>query len=252
MTHVAAREVAAAVAVAAFFDRALVENPFRRLDRNVSAPGYGRAVTGDARGDDAVEHVDSAGDALGHLAHDPKPHHVARLVLGQVRNRSVDRLIHEILGLADRDPAHGIAVEAYLHKFFGAVAAQVVVDAALHDPENELSVGVRLVLGALRPAQSLRYRFFGALALARIGQAFVEDHRDVGAEYALHGHRLLGTEEEFVAVQMGVEAAAVFRYLAHLGQREDLKSAAVGENGAIPAHELVKAAGRRDHFRAGP
>ena len=131
------------------------------------------------------------------------------------------------------------------------MAVQIVVDAALHYAEDELPFGVRLVLRALRPADRLFDRLLGAPALARVGQALVENHGDVGTEYALHGHRLPGAEEEFVAVKMGVEAAAFLGYLTHLGEGENLKSAAVGKNGAVPAHEFMKAAGRRDHFRAG-
>ena len=41
---------------------------------------------------------------------------------------------------------------------------------------------------------------------------------------------------------MGVEADALFLYLPQLGQGEYLEAAAVGEDGAIPVHELVQAA----------
>ena len=216
VTDIAAREVAAAVAVATLFHRALVVNPFRRLDCDVALAGDGRAVTGNARRDDTVKHVDATRHALGHLVHDPQAHHIARLVLRQIRNGGVDRLIHERLGLADRDPAHGIAVEADLHELLRAVPPDVVVDAALHDAEDELAVGVRLVLRGLRPAERLLDGLHRARAITGIRKAFVKDHRDVAAENALHLHRLFRTEKKLMSIKMRVEAAPLFRDFSHL------------------------------------
>ena len=41
---------------------------------------------------------------------------------------------------------------------------------------------------------------------------------------------------------MGGEGDALLRYLTQAGQRKDLKSAAVGEDGAIPVHKPVQSA----------
>ena len=251
MADVAPREVAAAVALAPFLDGPLVERPLRRLDRDVAVARDRRAVAGDARRNHAVEHVDAARDALGHLVHYAEPHHVARLVLGEIWDRSVDRLVHELLGLAHRDAAYRVAVEADLDELLGAVAADVVVDSALNDAEDHLAVGVRRVLRGLRPAQGLLDRLLGPLALAGVGQAFVEDHRDVRADDALHLHRLLRPEEELVAVDMGVEAAPFLGDFAHPGERKDLEAARIGEDRPVPAHEAVKPAGGREDLRAG-
>ena len=251
VADVGAREVAAAVALAALLHRPLVEGVLRRLDRDVAAARDRGAVARDARGDDAVEHVHSARDALRHLAHHAEPHHVARAVLRQVRHARLDRAVHLLLRLADRDAAHGVAVEADLHQLLGAAAADVVVDPALHDAEDLLAVGARLPAAALRPADRARHRRLGARAVARIRQALVEDHRDVGAERALHRHRLLRPEEELVAVEVGVEAAALLGELAHPREREDLEAAGVGEDRAVPAHEAVEPAGSGDHLGTG-
>ena len=45
-----------------------------------------------------------------------------------------------------------------------------------------------------------------------------------------------------MSVYVRIEAAAVLRDLAHLGEREDLETAGVGEYRAVPAHEAVKPA----------
>jgi len=250
VAHVRAREVPAAVAVASLLDGRLVERPLRGLDGDVAAARDGGAVARDARRDHAVEHVDAARDALRHLVQHAEPHHVARRVLRQERHRGVDRLVHAGLRLADGNAADGVAVEADLHELFRAVPPQVVVDAALDDAEDELAVGVRLVLRGARPAERLLDRLRRARVVARIRQALVEDHRDVAAQDALHLHRLLGAEEELVAVQVRAEAAALFGQLAHLREGKHLEAARVGEEGAVPSHEAVKPAGRRDDGRA--
>ena len=53
------------------------------------------------------------------------------------------------------------------------------------------------------------------------------------------------------AVQMGLELHAVLGELAQLGQREHLKSAAVGQYRAIPVHEAVQPARLGDQILAG-
>ena len=51
---------------------------------------------------------------------------------------------------------------------------------------------------------------------------------------------------------MRAEGDAVFGQLAQLGQRHDLKAAAIGQDRAGPAHEFVQAAEPRHPFGAGP
>ena len=52
-------------------------------------------------------------------------------------------------------------------------------------------------------------------------------------------------------VKVAVKRNALFFYLSELCQRENLKSAAVGQNGSVPMNELVKSARFRDKFVAG-
>ena len=50
---------------------------------------------------------------------------------------------------------------------------------------------------------------------------------------------------------MGVELDALLADLAQLGERKDLKAAAVGEDRAVPGHEAVQAAQGLDQLVAG-
>lgn len=65
----------------------------------------------------------------------------------------------------------------------------------------------------------------------------------------LDAHRLLGRQEELVAVDRRGELDAFFADFAQRAQRKDLEAARVGEDRAVPAHEVVQAAVRGDHFQ---
>ncbi len=90
-------------------------------------------------------------------------------------------------------------------------AAQILVDAALHDPVDEL-LG-RAVLGvpaqaALEPAVGALGRALGVGAVDVEGRALVEHQRDVRAQGGLRRHRVLRGEEAHAAVDIGAKAHA--------------------------------------------
>ncbi len=78
------------------------------------------------------------------------------------------------------------------------------------------------------------------VVFARPGRALVEHHGDVAPERGLDFHRDLGRDEGGRAVEMVLEADAVLRDFAQLREGEDLVAAAVGQDGAVPVHELVQ------------
>jgi hypothetical protein len=90
---------------------------------------------------------------------------------------------------------------------------------ALDDAENAvfgpLDKGASRALG---PAHRQFHRGFDRLARGWERCAFVERHRDVGAEQALDLDRALGREQMHAAVQMRAEGDALFVDLAQRGQ----------------------------------
>ena len=70
----------------------------------------------------------------------------------------------------------------------------------------------------------------------------VKGHGNGGTEVCLNLHTLFRPHKNAVAVQMRRKRHALFGDLAQLGQTEHLKSAAVGQNGAVPAGKFVQAA----------
>ena len=95
-------------------------------------------------------------------------------------------------------------------------------------------------------------RLLGARTVAGVGQTLIEYHRNVGSNHLLHRHRFLRTKEELMSVDVRIEKTPVFRQLAHLRKRKDLKSAGIRQDWTVPPHEPVKPARRGDHLRAGP
>ena len=98
------------------------------------------------------------------------------------------------------------------------------------------------ILTALSPSGGHACGVLGILAVAGIGWAFVKEHRDVGAEDALDLHAFFRRQHHGVAIEVILEAHAFLGDLAQFGERPDLKAAGVGEHGAIPSRESVKAA----------
>ena len=80
----------------------------------------------------------------------------------------------------------------------------------------------------------------------------VEHHRHVAAELFLNRDRPLGREFDSGAVDVRAKSNAAFVERHAIGEAEDLKAAAVGEDRAVPAHERVEAAQGRDGLLARP
>ena len=78
--------------------------------------------------------------------------------------------------------------------------------------------------------------------LCGVLHTLVKGHGNGGAEVCLDLHALFRPHENAVAVQMRRKRHALFGDLAQLGQTEHLKSAAVGQDGAVPAGKFVQAA----------
>ena len=78
--------------------------------------------------------------------------------------------------------------------------------------------------------------------LGRILHTLIKGHCNGGTQVCLDLHTLLRTHKDAVAVQMGSKGHAFLRDLTQLGQAEHLESAAVGQDGAVPAGKLVQAA----------
>src|SRR5215470_12810933 len=106
-------------------------------------------------------------------------------------------------------------------------------------PRHLVLVFHKILLAPRGPARRQLHRFPHASLIRRVLRALVERHDDVGAEPDLRLHGALRTEEVRRAVEMRAEGHSFFTELPQLAEAEDLKSARIGENRAIPRHESV-------------
>ena len=255
VTQVSAREMTAGVVVHAFDERAVVFLVAEVLHADRAVGRERAAMAADARGHRAVEHVGAERDHAEELGRGADAHDVARLVLGEERGDEADLMEHVLLGLADADATDGVAGEIEAAEFFGATDAEVVVDRALVDAEQVAARGEETaVLGQLEhllgPADGAGHGDFARGAVARVGRALVEHHRDVRAERVLDVEAVLHVEEQLVAVEVRAEVDALVGDRAELREREDLEAAAVRQDRLVPVHELVETAGGADNLAA--
>ena len=261
--QIGAAEVAAGVAGAAQVERAVVVAVAAVADLDVALGREQPAVARVAGRHHAVEHVDAGLDAVEQVFRRAHAHQVARLVGRQPWCGVAQHAQHLGLGLAHRQAADRVAVEADVGQAGCRLVAQRLEHPTLHDAEQRIRVfqPVECVAAAARPAQRQPHRvgrfalggWPGRLAAAdHIRRALVEDHRDVRVQHALDAHRLLGRQQQLVAIDRRGEAHAVLGDLAQRAQREHLEAAGVGQDRPIPAHEAVQAAVLADHVQPWP
>ena len=92
----------------------------------------------------------------------------------------------------------------------------------------------------------------GVVVLAGPGRALVKRHDNVGPNHPLNVHHALGRKQMLAAVHVRAELHALFLNLPGVAERVHLVAARVGENGPVPAVELVQAAGRLQHLQPRP
>ena len=230
-----------------------------------------RAVAGEAGGDRAVEDIQAKRDAGQQVVDLANAQQVLWGLLRQQRRGQRQHAAHLVLVAAER-AADREAVDGSLGYRLRRFPAQILVDAALHDPEYGLS---RRALRAV-PLQAAPKPAVGALHRARcvvpirvIGRALVEDQGDVGSELRLHLHRDLGREEQRAAIPVGAEMdsllgdrdhrsvapsrpTAPLHLVGHspVRQREDLESTRIRDQRPVPPHEPMQPAGGGDPVRA--
>ena len=251
VVQVAATEMLASITSAFRIQRARVQLVLRVLDLDVAILGEQHAVARVARRHHAIEHI----YALRHRRHQvfrrTHPHQITRLILRQLRCGMFENALHVLLGFAHRQPADGIAVETDIDQLRQRFVTQIFIHAALHDTEQGVGIALVRGTGTRRPAQRQAHRIRRLPFCGRKRRAFVEDHHDVGIEYALDTHGLFRTQEQFIAIDRRLKRHSFLANLAQRPQTEHLKTARIGEYRTTPAHKPVQAAMRRDDLQPG-
>ena len=150
------------------------------------------------------------------------------------------------------ESAHGVAGKAEADEVFGGAQTQVLEQPALHDAEQDLPRVVRMGLSAsLGPARRPLHSRLHLAPFRLRGRADVQGHYHIGSKLLLAAHRRFRREVVNGAVHVGAEDDAVVGYLPQVLEAEPLEAAAVGEDGARPAHEAVQPAETPHRLRAG-
>ena len=163
--------------------------------------------------------------------------------------------VHFGFGFADGQAADGVAVKGYAGDEAGGFGPQFGDDAALDDAEQGLAAGAGAagvgVVAGLGPAVGAGHSVFDGGGLAGGEDALVEAHYDVGADVVLVMDGGFRGEEVAAAVDVGLESDAGVADAAEGTHAECLVAAAVGKDGAVPAHKAMEAAGVADAVHAG-
>ena len=125
------------------------------------------------------------------------------------------------------------------------------IDATLDDAENHLAGSARLFTAFGGPAHGT---FDGSAKFARragMRRAIVEDHGDIGAEFALDLHRFFRAEKKERAIEVGTEFDPVRFDLANGREAENLETAAISEDWERPIDEIVQATCRANDVHPG-
>ena len=99
-----------------------------------------------------------------------------------------------------------------------------------------------ILLAPVEPVQRNLHRLFGLSVVGAVLAANIESHDNVRTERVLYLHRNFRRDKVPAAVDMRVERNALFGNFSDTGKRENLKSAAVGQNRLIPRHKLMQSA----------
>ena len=260
MADVGAGEIAADRAVTVLVNGALVPLIFQILDVDDAVPGKQMAVAGIPAGHHTVKQVDAAVDRLDDVAGGAHAHQIPDLVLRGMFLHRADDLIHHIGRFSHSQASQRVAVQVVFRNLLHVLHTKIQIGAALVDAEQQL---VRidcqaflfqpghLCLATQQPPGGTGAAVFGILVLRGVFDALIKGHGDGGTQIGLNLHALFRAHEDLVPVQMRMEGYPLLADVAELCQAEYLKSAAVGQDGPVPAGELVQAAHVGNHLVAG-
>ena len=222
-----------------------------------AAPGREQSsVTGLAGGQHAIEEINTLLDAEQQVFGRADAHEIAGPVPGQLMDEFREGRVHQCLGFAHAEPAHGETLERrrgiHLQDLMQVVPPQIQVRTALIDGKEALMLPQREIPAAAQPPRGARHALFQRSAIHATRRTFIQSHDDIGTQIRLNLHGAFGAQEMTGSIYMALKSDAFFTDLSHGGERKNLKAATVREDGSIPSHECVESAEPRHQFVAGP
>lgn len=218
------------------------------LDVNGAIGREGLSVAGAAGGVDTIEHVDTLANHFEKLGGGAEAHGVAWLVSREKGFGVLNGGEHFILRFSHGNSTNGVAIEVKVNQLPRGQFAEVGINASLNDAEVELAalptgglIRFNPILAPFSPSGGESGGLFGVFPFARIGRAFIKEHRDVRTKDGLNLHALLRAEHHAGAVEVALKLHSLFGDLADFGKRPDLEASGVGEHGTVPGGERMEA-----------
>lgn len=251
MVQVRARVHPTCLAFARRIERIFVELVDAAIDMNFASRRKRGAAFRKIRRNDTIEHVDAPVNGLEQIERRTDAHQVARLIFRHQRRRQLAEIFALRFRFTDRESADRITVEVHRAQRLGARAPKIFVASALNDSEQRL-FGRARGERALRPPMRQMHRARGHGVRDGRRDALIEHHHDVAADGCLDRDALLGRKQDSAAVDVALEASALFGHFAFVPQRENLKAARIGQDRSVPIHEPMDPAEFLENLDARP
>jgi len=177
-------------------------------------------------------------------------HQVARGIRREERRRQFGEILPLVLRFADGKTPDRKSIERHRGQRFRAFSAKVSEAGALDDAEEGLRGVPSRIEAALRPAMGEFHRPARGSFVGNRRNALIEHHHDVAADRALDANAFLRGEQMHFPVDVTLEPCPFLRDRPRVRERENLKAAGIGEDGAIPVHEGMDAAHSGEDFRS--
>src|SRR3989344_558952 len=94
-------------------------------------------------GEDAIEHIHAERDALSQLLNFSHAHQISRRIFGEKRGGIFHHALHFLRAFPHSKPADGVSIESDCYELLGAFLAQITVETALDDAEEQRMRGRR-------------------------------------------------------------------------------------------------------------
>jgi hypothetical protein len=117
--------------------------------------------------------------------------------------------------------------------------AEIGIQAALHDPEEDLIPATSTGLTTLRPNGGSSDRIANDLSLGRQSDTVIERHHDIGSQGFLNLNGSFRRDEMCGPIQMRLKTYALVCHPAQLREAENLKPSAIRQDSSGPPGELM-------------
>ncbi len=144
--------------------------------------------------------------------------------------------------LTDTETPESVTRKIHFDEGVGTPRSQIQVGATLDDGELGLVVSGVGLLGSSCPVDGAIDGDFPVFGIGFERWTFVEDHGDVRPEIFLDLNGFFGCQFEQVSIDVRPKHGRLVGDLSQVGEAVDLEPATVGENRAIPLHELMEPA----------